>query len=109
MNLCQKLIPIIIGVSPFVLKGNSFLKGIEALQKGQYQLSENYFSSALPRAKHNREKARIYKSLGISQYMLGKRTLAQESFTETKRLNPSSSIVPWEVKDPAIIDFPRHD
>ncbi|MBP6217118.1 MAG: PEGA domain-containing protein [Oligoflexales bacterium] len=73
--------------------------------QGDFVGAEASFKASLENSGSNFEKARTYKMLGISQYMLGKRQEAEDSFKDAKKLQKEIQIEPSEVLDESVLEF----
>jgi hypothetical protein len=73
--------------------------------RGDYLETETSLTQALETTQAPSEKAKIYKLMGIAQYMQGKRALAATSFKYAKAFEQNLQIQSSEVADPSIIDF----
>ena len=77
----------------------------------QFYIMGEFYKSELAYLKELREyptgykKSKIYKMLGIAQYMQGKKVDAARSFYYSKRLNPYTKIKESEVIDASVINF----
>jgi len=83
----------------------SYSTGYKKYVKGDFAGAENAFKIALNKNQSDAEKARLYKMIGISQYMQGKRIAAESSFQQAKTMNPYINISASEVLDDSIIPF----
>ncbi len=88
---------------PSSLNAKTFKEGYSFYTKGDFSNAEKSFASALNTRLANSEKAQVFKFLGISQYMLGKKGPAQQSFTRAIAASPSITIDPNEVLDESVV------
>lgn len=85
--------------------GQTYSEGYNKYVQGDFAGAENEFQGALNQRVSTLEKARIYKMLGISQYMQGKRGDAERSFTRAKQLKSDIAISSAEVLDESVVEF----
>lgn len=83
----------------------SYSAGYNKYVQGDFEGAEKSFQVTLNKRLTTAEKARIYKMLGITQYMQGKRIAAEASFQTAKGLNPFMNISPSEVLDESVVTF----
>lgn len=81
----------------------SLAAGEVKYRKGDFAGAEKSLQQALPRTRNPREKAKVYKFLGISQYMQGNKSGASTSFRSALGNDPGLSVSPDEVLDESII------
>lgn len=86
-------------------RAQSLAAGQKLFYQNNFSGAETALTKALPSAKSAAEKTKIYKLLGISQYMLKKRPQAQASFKNALKLNPQTTIGGDEVLDESVIPF----
>ncbi|MCB9228694.1 MAG: PEGA domain-containing protein [Deltaproteobacteria bacterium] len=87
------------------ITAQNYSVGYKEYSLGNFEKAENAFQLALNKSVSQAEKSRIYKMLGISQYMQGKRAAAEASFQQAKQLNPYVTISSSEVPDQSVISF----
>ena len=90
---------------PSASLSQSYSAGYNKYVQGDFEGAEKSFQITLNKRLTTAEKARIYKMLGISQYMQGKRIAAESSFQKAKGLNPYINISPSEVLDESVVTF----
>ena len=90
---------------PNLATANTHAKAKAFYFAGQLAKAETAARQALQRRPARATQASIYKIMGMSQYMLGKKTQASSSFKRAKSLNPSIRINPNEALDPSMITF----
>ncbi|NRA45649.1 MAG: PEGA domain-containing protein [Oligoflexales bacterium] len=83
----------------------SYSAGYNKYVQGDFEGAEKAFQITLNKRLTTAEKARIYKMLGITQYMQGKRIAAEASFQKAKGMNPYINISPSEVLDESVVTF----
>ena len=91
--------------APLTVLGQSYHSGYQLYVSGDFSGAELAFKRALNYAKTVPEKTRLYKMLGISQYMLGKRIESASSFKQAKQLDPNLLISANEVLDESVVPF----
>lgn len=84
---------------------DAYSDGYNKYLQGDFSGAESAFKSALGPSLSDFEKGRIYKMLGISQYMQGKRAEAEGSFKNAKKVQPHITISASEVLDQTVLDF----
>lgn len=92
-------------VTPSMAISQSYSAGYSKYVQGDFEGAEKAFQITLNKRLTTAEKARIYKMLGITQYMQGKRIAAESSFQQAKKLNPFINISPSEVLDESVVTF----
>lgn len=83
----------------------SYSQGYKKYQNQDFVGAEYSFKAALALTGNSAEKARIYKMLGIIQYMQGKRIDSRDSFENARKYSPYINISPSEVTDKSVIAF----
>lgn len=81
----------------------TFRDGYNKYIRGDFKNAEIIFIKALKKTNNNKEKAKIYKYIGITQYMQHKNKLAISNFKTAISLNPTIFIHPDEVLDERIL------
>ena len=84
---------------------NSFNNGIMHYRRADFQQAEKSFQDALRKGSNKLGLSKIYKYLGLAQYMLGKKQEAEASFSHALRYDPASELYPNEVLDSSVIEF----
>ena len=97
---------LLIGWSPTALS-RTFSAGYKEYSRGNFSQAEVLFSAALRRSGSPAAKAKIFKYLGVTQYMRGKKSAAAASFRKAKGLNPSLTLASNEVLDESVLPFFR--
>ncbi|MBI2601939.1 MAG: hypothetical protein HYW48_02690 [Deltaproteobacteria bacterium] len=87
------------------LQAQSYEAGLNLYLAHDFEGAERAFTQALNRTQAQGEQAKLYKMLGISQYMQGKRLEAAKSFENAKKLQPNIKIEAAEVIDKSVLDF----
>lgn len=79
--------------------------GLAHYADGDYTSAEKALKMALTLENRASERMKIFKLLGISQYMLGKKSHAADNFRMGLRLKPSMTVVANEVVNESVIGF----
>jgi hypothetical protein len=84
---------------------NSYATGFSLYQKGSMKDAEAALKQALQRRPNAADKIKIYKLLGICQYMLRNKAEAAASFKQALAMSPGLTISANEVLDESVIEF----
>lgn len=101
ISLCLPPVPLM----PQKAFGQSYQAGYSYYMKGKTAKAESALLKALKLTKRASEKAKIYKLLGIVQYMRNKKGAATTSFRRALAFNPRTSISSSEVLDTSVIAY----
>lgn len=82
-----------------------FRQGYQAYTRNQFKRAEPLLKKAQAAAKTNEDKAFIMKFLGTSQFMMGERHKARETYILALGYDGSLNISDEEVLDPSVIPF----
>ncbi len=83
----------------------SLKEGMQHYTKGEFKAAIPSFQKALSQASHKEDKSRIYKYLGLSQYTLGQKSAAEESFLLCLKVDSACSIKKDEALDESVLPF----
>ena len=95
---------VILTVSSSVL-ANSFDKGLNYYRTANFVQAKVEFQNALRAGSNRSGYGKIYKYLGLSQYMLGETKEAKASFGYALHYDPSVELYPNEVLDSSVLEF----
>jgi hypothetical protein len=88
-----------------MLLAQTLKDGQSKLMRGDYAGAESSLTKALKTARTPSDKAAIYKNLGITYFMQGKKPRATQAFRNALSLNPETVIMDTEVADESVIPF----
>ena len=91
-------------VTPAAL-AQSYAQGYDRYTRGDFKGAETSLQQALSRTSGSAAKAKVYKLLGIVQYMTGKKSNAEQSFETAVSLDPSTTVGNDEVLDESVVPF----
>lgn len=83
----------------------SYRAGAQKYAKGDIQGAEAALTRAIGSTKDPKELGKVYKLLGISQFMLNKKPAARESFRRALASDPGTRISADEVLDESVIPY----
>lgn len=86
-------------------EAQSYSAGYQSYVKGRFSQSEQALKLALQKKVSKGERAKIYKLLGIVQYMRGDQSAANVSFQYALRYNPNLTIQDSEVLDTKVVSY----
>ena len=102
--LKSTIVLIILTVSSSVL-ANSFDRGLNYYRTANFVQAKVEFQSALRAGSNRSGYGKIYKYLGLSQYMLGETKEAKASFGYALHYDPGVELYPNEVLDSSVLEF----
>ena len=82
-----------------------YTAGLTQFRKGQFAAAEKTFTALLPTTTDAKELAKLYKFIGICEYMEGKRLESAASFRHAKGLDASIKLTDKDIIDESILDF----
>ena len=85
--------------------GQSFDRGLKLYRRADFNGAEQAFQEVLRKGVNRSTRAKIYKFIGLSQYMQGRKKEATESFHSALKYDPLTELFPDEVLDSAVIEF----
>ncbi len=90
---------------PSSVHAQSFERGYKAFQDGNYRKARKYLIRGIKRTRDRYDKALMYKLLGISEYNLGRKSAASNSFKKAVRLDPAIKISRSESRNRRIVSL----
>lgn len=99
------MVAVIGAVATPTLEARSLGTGLAHYADGDYTSAEKALKMALTLENRASERMKIFKLLGISQYMLGKKTHAADNFRMALKLKPSLGVFANEVVNESVIGF----
>lgn len=84
---------------------NSYDRGIKLYRRADFKGAESAFIDVLRGGANRATKARVYKYIGLSQYMLGRKNEARASFHSALKYDPKTEIFPNEALDSSVLEF----
>ena len=84
---------------------NSYDRGIKMYRRADFKGAERAFLDVLRGGANRATKGRIYKYIGLCQFMLGRKSEARASFHSALRYNPKTEIFPNEALDSSVLEF----
>ena len=102
--LKSTIVLIILTVSSSVL-ANSFDRGLNYYRTANFVQAKVEFQNALRAGSNRSGYGKIYKYLGLSQYMLGETKEAKASFGYALHYDPGVELYPNEVLDSGVLEF----
>ena len=101
------LIVVILVASLFSAAGhaNSYDRGIKLYRRADFRGAEHAFLDVLRGGANRATKGRVYKYIGLSQYMLGRKKAARASFHSALKYDSKTEIYPNEALDSSVLEF----
>ena len=101
------LIVVILVASLFSAAGhaNSYDRGIKLYRRADFRGAEHAFLDVLRGGANRATKGRVYKYIGLSQYMLGRKKDARASFHSALKYDSKTEIYPNEALDSSVLEF----
>ena len=85
--------------------GQSFDRGLKLYRRADFSGAEQAFQEVLRGGVNRSTRAKIYKFIGLSQYMQGRKKEAAESFHSALKYDSLTELFPDEVLDSLVIEF----
>lgn len=73
--------------------------------QNEFASAEGIVQNLLAENMPAKNRAKLLKLLGLTQYMQGARSESADSFRKAKKLNPATRLLSTEVLDPSVLDF----
>ena len=84
---------------------NDFDRGIKLYRRADFKGAESAFLNFLRGGANRATKGRAYKYIGLSQYMMGRKHEARNSFLNALKYDAKMEIFPDEVLDSSVLEF----
>lgn len=84
---------------------NSYDRGLKLYRRADFKGAESAFLDVLRGGVNRATRSRVYKYIGLSQYMLGRKNEARASFHSALKYNPKIEIYPDDVFDSSLLEF----
>ena len=84
---------------------NSYDSGIKMYRRADFKGAERAFLDVLRKGANRNTKGRVYKYIGLCQFMLGRKSEARTSFHSALKYNPETEIFPNEALDSSVLEF----
>ncbi len=84
---------------------NSYDRGIKLYRHADFKGAERAFLEVLRGGANRATKGRVYKYIGLSQYMAGRKIEARASFHSALKYDPKTEIYPDEALDSSVLEF----
>ena len=84
---------------------NSYDRGIKMYRRADFKGAERAFLDVLRGGANRATKGRVYKYIGLCQFMLGRKSEARASFHSALKYNPKTEIFPNEALDSSVLEF----
>ena len=84
---------------------NSYDRGIKLYRRADFKGAERAFLDVLRGGANRATKGRIYKYIGLCQYMMGRKKEARVSFHSALKNDPKTEIFPNEALDSSVLEF----
>ena len=88
-----------------VARADNFNQGLTSYRRSDFSAAERAFLRVLQEGVNRATRAKVYKYVGLSQYMLGRKSDASNSFRSALRFDPMTELYPNEVLDSSVIEF----
>ena len=88
-----------------VARADNFNQGLTSYRHSNFSAAEQAFLKVLQEGVNRATRAKVYKYVGLSQYMLGRKADAGKSFRSALRFDPMTELYPNEVLDSSVIEF----
>lgn len=88
-----------------VARADNFNQGLTSYRRSDFSAAERAFLRVLQEGVNRATRAKVYKYIGLSQYMLGRKSDASNSFRSALRFDPMTELYPNEVLDSSVIEF----
>ena len=84
---------------------NSYDHGIKLYRRADFKGAERAFLNVLRGGANRATKGRVYKYIGLCQYMVGRKSEARTSFHSALKYDPKTEIYPDEALDSSVLEF----
>ena len=101
------VIAVILAASLFSasIYANSYDRGIKLYRRADFKGAESAFLDVLRVGVNRATRSRVYKYIGLSQYMLGRKNEARASFQSALKYDKKIEIYPDEALDSSVLEF----
>ena len=88
-----------------VARADNFDRGLKSYRHSDFGAAERAFLKVLQEGVNRATRAKVYKYIGLSQYMLGRKADAGNSFRSALRFDPLTELYPNEALDSSVLEF----
>lgn len=101
----MRLVVVLLFCFGSVALADNFNQGLKSYRHSNFSAAERAFLRVLQEGVNRATRAKVYKYIGLSQYMLGRKGDASSSFRSALRFDPLTELYPNEVLDSSVLEF----